>query len=58
LSGGCVPGAFVGIDERLPDAESKALDQEVAPDRSLLSNGAGLRAAKPAVNEMIVSFPK
>jgi len=51
-----VLGAFVGIDERLPEA--KALDEEVSPDRSLLSSGTGLRAAKPVVNQMIVSFPK
>ena len=61
LSGGCVLGAFVGINERqLPASVSKAIDEEVTPepDRSLLSSGAGLRAAKPVVTEMIVSFPK
>jgi hypothetical protein len=58
LAGGCVLGAFVGIDERLPAALSKALDAEVTSDRSLLSSGAGLRAAKPVVSQMIVSFPK
>jgi hypothetical protein len=58
LSGGCVFGAFVGIDERLPAALGKALDEEVTPDRSLLSSGTGLRAAKPVVNQMIVGFPK
>ncbi|MES5487698.1 hypothetical protein QMZ05_33540 [Bradyrhizobium sp. INPA03-11B] len=56
VSGGCVLGAFVGIDERLP--ESKALDEEVTPDRSLLSSGMRLRAAKPVVTQMIVSFSK
>jgi hypothetical protein len=56
LSGGCVLGAFVGIDERLPDAVSKALDEEVTQDRSLLSSGTGLRAAKPVVSQMILSF--
>jgi hypothetical protein len=58
LSGGCVLGAFVGIDERLPAAASKALDEEVTPDRSLLSSGMGLRASKPVVNQIIVTFPK
>jgi hypothetical protein len=53
-----VLGAFVGIDEGLPEAMSKALDEEVTPDRSLLSSGTGLRAAKPVVNQMIVSFSK
>jgi hypothetical protein len=56
VSGGCVLGALVGIDERLP--ESKALDEELTPDRSLLSSGTRLRAAKPVVTQMIVSFPK
>ncbi|WP_145928003.1 hypothetical protein [Bradyrhizobium neotropicale] len=56
VSGGCVLGAFVGIDEQLP--ESKALDEEVTPDRSLHSSGAKLRAAKPVVSKMIVSFPR
>lgn len=56
VSGGCVLGASVGIDERLP--ESKALDEEVTPERSLLSSGPKLRAAKPVVDRMFVSFPK
>jgi hypothetical protein len=58
LSGGCVLGVFVGIDERHPDAPTQALEKEVMPDRSLLSSGAGLRATKPVVSKMIVSFPK
>jgi hypothetical protein len=33
-------------------------NKEVMPDRSLLSSGAGLRATKPVVSKMIVSFPK
>ena len=56
LPGGCVLGAFVAIDERLSEAESKALDDEVTSDRSLLSSGVGLRAAKPVVSKMAVSF--
>jgi hypothetical protein len=57
LSGGCGLGAYVSIDERLPEAVNKALEKEVTPDRSLLSGGAGLRAAKPVVSQIIVSFP-
>lgn len=56
LPGGCVLGTFIGIDERLPEA--KALEEEVTPDRSLLSSSTRLRAARPVVNAMIVSFPK
>lgn len=58
LPGGCLLGAFVTIDEHLPDAVNKTLDREVTPDRSLFSSGAGLRVAKPQVGQMIVSFPK
>jgi hypothetical protein len=58
LSGGCVLGAFIGIEGQLPEAASKALDKEVTPDRSLLSSGIGLRSAKPVVTQMIVSFPQ
>ncbi len=53
LSGGCCLGVFLGIDERLRDGQ---IEKEVAPDRSLLSSGPGLRAAKPVVGKMIVSF--
>jgi hypothetical protein len=59
LPDGCVLGAFVAVDyEHLPTEVQKAVDREVATDRSLLSSGAGLRAAKPVVSEMIVSFPE
>jgi hypothetical protein len=58
LSGGCFLGAFVGIAERLPEAMSKAVDEEVTSDRSLLSSGPGLRATKPVVTQMIVSCSK
>lgn len=58
LSGGCMFGASVGIDEHLAEAVKKALDKEVTPNGSLLSSGMGLHAAKPMVIEIIVSFPK
>jgi hypothetical protein len=59
LPGGCVLGAGVMIDvEHVPTEVQKAIDTEATTDRSLRSSGAGLRAAKPVVNEMIVSFPE
>ena len=59
LPGGCTFGATVVINEQhLPDAINQALDREVTPDRSLLSSGAGLRAAKPIVGGMYVGFRK
>jgi hypothetical protein len=59
LPGGCMLGAYVTIDdEHVPTEVQKAVDREVTTDRSLLSSGAGLRAAKPVVNQMIVSFPE
>jgi hypothetical protein len=58
LSGGCLFGASVGIDNVLPEAVDKAVDAEVTKDRSLLSSGPGLRAAKPTVGQMFISYPK
>ena len=58
IPGGCIFGASVGVAEQLPEAVDKAIDAEVTQDRSLLSSGPGLRAAKPTVGEMFISFPK
>jgi hypothetical protein len=59
LPGGCVLGAYLSIDEQhLPADVSKALFKEVTADGSLLSGGAALRAAKPVVASMVVSFPE
>jgi len=58
FSAGCRLGLSVWFDENLPEAMDGAMEKELLPDRSLLSSGAGLRAAKPVVNEMTVIFPK
>jgi len=59
LPGGCVLGAYISIDDdHIPAEVSKAVDKEVMKDGSLLSSGVALRAAKPVVNSMIVSFPE
>lgn len=50
-------GAFLGIDdERLSEDVNRALEMEGAPTGSMLSSSTALRAAKPVVNEMSVSF--
>jgi hypothetical protein len=52
LPGGCKPGAGFTIEE----AALHSLEMEVS-DGMLLSNGPGLRAAKPVVGAIFVSFP-
>jgi hypothetical protein len=58
FSSGCRVGITIAIDEKLPEAVSRAIDAEMTPDRSLLSSGAGLRAAKPRVGGIDVIYPK
>jgi hypothetical protein len=55
LPGGCMLGAFVAIEEGV---SLDAVNKEIAPDRTLLSSGEGLRAPKPFVSAIIVSFGK
>lgn len=58
FSAGCRVGVSVWVDDHLPEAVEKALEAEITPDRSLLSSGAGLLAAKPVVGAIFVSYPK
>jgi hypothetical protein len=54
LSGGCRFGANFVIDDTVPTPD---MDKEAAADRTLLSGGPGVRAAKPLVAALFVYFP-
>jgi hypothetical protein len=57
LSGGCVFGAFVWIDDkRIPESVNRAIDEEGAPTGEMISSSTALRAAKPLVTQMGVRF--
>jgi hypothetical protein len=58
LAGGCRFGGSVWIKADATSDESRALEKETAPERTLLSSGEGLRAMKPAVVELLASFPE
>jgi hypothetical protein len=58
LPGGCLFGASIGIAETLPETVGKAMNAEIIENGALLSSGPGLRAAKPTVGQIFISFPK
>jgi hypothetical protein len=58
LPGGCRLGASVGIAEKLPETVGEAMNSEIIENGALLSSGPGLRAAKPEVSQMFISYPK
>lgn len=58
LPGGCLFGASVGIADKLSEGVGAAMNAEIIENGALLSSGPGLRAAKPEVGRMLISFPK
>ena len=58
LPGGCLLGASVGIADEIPSTVGEAMNAEIIENGALLSSGPGLRAAKPEVGQMFISYPK
>jgi hypothetical protein len=52
LPGGC----HLGVSVNIHDTATGPMDDELSLDRTLLSSGPGLRAMKPTVEKIIVSF--